>query len=343
MGPRTHVVILNWNGRRYVRDCLDSVFAQTHEEAKILVVDNGSTDGSAEFIRDAFPEAVLIALPENLHFARGTNAGVEVALRDPACEFVVTLNNDTRSDPEFLAGLVKWPRKDGLGWSPRNSCSWTDRRSSTRQGSARRGMGAGWTAVGTSGTKDNSTARRMCSHRRPVRPSIAEVSSTAWACSMQTSSRTTRTWTSPGELASRVGKRSSRLARSCTTSTRVPRATNPLGRPIRESETGSGTWSRTIPFSISRRESPGTDCGCSRLYAGGSSLFGTPLLPGPPQDKVQPLPSSRRPRSARASTHMPVSEERSRNDGCGMRTGEWTTRRSVGGSATTASRSKRCL
>ena len=115
MGPRTHVVILNWNGRRYVRDCLDSVFAQTHEDAKIFVVDNGSTDGSAEFIRDAFPEAVLIALPENLHFARGTNAGVEVALRDPACEFVVTLNNDTRSDPEFLAGLVKVAQEGRVG------------------------------------------------------------------------------------------------------------------------------------------------------------------------------------------------------------------------------------
>ena len=115
MGSRTHVVILNWNGRRYVRDCLDSIFAQTYRDAKILVVDNGSTDGSAEFIRDEFPEAVLIALPANLHFARGTNAGVEVALQDPACEFVVTLNNDTRLDPEFLAGLVKAAAEERVG------------------------------------------------------------------------------------------------------------------------------------------------------------------------------------------------------------------------------------
>src|SRR2546428_661661 len=115
MGSRTHVVILNWNGRRYVQDCLDSIFAQTYGDAKILVVDNGSTDGSAEFIRDEFPEAVLIALPENVHFARGTNAGVEVALQDPACEFVVTLNNDTRSDPEFLADLVKAAAEERVG------------------------------------------------------------------------------------------------------------------------------------------------------------------------------------------------------------------------------------
>src|SRR5439155_1420956 len=50
-----------------------------------------------------------------LHFARGTNAGVEAALRDPACEFVVTLNNDTRSDPEFVAGLVKAAQEGGVG------------------------------------------------------------------------------------------------------------------------------------------------------------------------------------------------------------------------------------
>src|SRR2546422_11511054 len=99
MGSRTHVVILNWNGRRYVRDCLDSIFAQTYGDAKILVVDNGSTDGSAEFIRVEFPAAVLIALPENVHFARRTNAREEAALHDPACEFGATLNNDTPSDP----------------------------------------------------------------------------------------------------------------------------------------------------------------------------------------------------------------------------------------------------
>src|SRR3989442_8002415 len=100
MGSRTHVVILNWNGRRYVHYCLHSIFAQTYGDAKILVVDNGSTDGSAEVIRAQFPEAVLIALPENLHFAQGTNAGVELAFQDPNCEFVVTLNNDPPSHPE---------------------------------------------------------------------------------------------------------------------------------------------------------------------------------------------------------------------------------------------------
>ena len=106
MGAAT-VVVLNWNGEAYIRDCLRSVLAQTYATYRVIVVDNASTDGSREIIRDEFPEAALVALPENLHFARGTNAGMEVALRDPECTYVVTLNNDTRVDPEWLAELVR--------------------------------------------------------------------------------------------------------------------------------------------------------------------------------------------------------------------------------------------
>ncbi len=115
MGARTQVVILNWNGRGYIRDCLRTALDQTYEDAGVLVVDNGSTDGSADLIRDEFPEARLVALPENLHFARGTNAGVVVALRDPRCKYVVTLNTDTTVDPEFLAELVKSAESNHVG------------------------------------------------------------------------------------------------------------------------------------------------------------------------------------------------------------------------------------
>ncbi|MEK6988280.1 MAG: glycosyltransferase family 2 protein, partial [Candidatus Thermoplasmatota archaeon] len=69
------------------------------------------TDGSREIARDEFPEAELLALPENRHFARGTNAGFERALQDHDCAYVVALNNDTRVDPEWLAALVK-PAED---------------------------------------------------------------------------------------------------------------------------------------------------------------------------------------------------------------------------------------
>src|SRR3972149_2574500 len=88
MGAAT-VVVLKWNGEAYIRDCLRSVLAQTYATYRVIVVDNASTDGSREFVPDDFPEAALVALPENLHFARGTNAGMEVALRDPECTYEI--------------------------------------------------------------------------------------------------------------------------------------------------------------------------------------------------------------------------------------------------------------
>ena len=107
MEELAYVVILNWNGAGYIRDCLRSALAQTYPHYRVLVVDNGSTDASRAIVQDEFPEATFLGLPENLHFARGSNAGIRKALEDPDCAHVVTLNNDTRVDPEWLMELVR--------------------------------------------------------------------------------------------------------------------------------------------------------------------------------------------------------------------------------------------
>jgi len=109
------IVILNWNGRDYIRGCVRSALDQTYGNFRVLVVDNGSTDGSRETVADEFPEAGLLPLPDNLHFARGSNAGFEEALRDPECAFVAPLNNDTRVDPEWLASLVASAQEPRVG------------------------------------------------------------------------------------------------------------------------------------------------------------------------------------------------------------------------------------
>lgn len=101
------VVILNWNGRDFIRDCLRSVLAQTYPSFRVIVVDNRSTDGSREIVEAEFPEVTLVGLPENRHFAKGTNAGFRESLKDPTCGFVATLNNDTRVSPDWLAELVR--------------------------------------------------------------------------------------------------------------------------------------------------------------------------------------------------------------------------------------------
>lgn len=106
MGSRATVVVLNWNGRDYLRTCLRSLVAQTYEDRHILVVDNASPDGSASIVSEEFPEAELLVMAENLHFARGMNAGFARALADPQTRYVVALNNDVRADPEWLGALV---------------------------------------------------------------------------------------------------------------------------------------------------------------------------------------------------------------------------------------------
>ena len=99
------VVIPNWNGKDLLEQYLPSVVEALagNPDNEIVVVDNGSTDGSAEFVRAAFPQVTLLALPRNLGFGGGSNAGIRAARN----EIVVLLNNDMRVDPGFLAPLLE--------------------------------------------------------------------------------------------------------------------------------------------------------------------------------------------------------------------------------------------
>jgi GT2 family glycosyltransferase len=109
---KVSVIILNWNGRKYLPECLDSLAAQAFRDFEVVLVDNGSSDGSAEFVREHYPWVRLVDLPENTGFAAGNNRGLEEA----GGELIVILNNDTRVVPDFLAELVRVAESDvGIG------------------------------------------------------------------------------------------------------------------------------------------------------------------------------------------------------------------------------------
>lgn len=98
------VVIPNWNGRDLLQKYIPSVVAAMagHPRNEILVVDNGSEDGSVEFLREHFPQVKVLALPRNLGFGGGSNAGFRAASND----IVVLLNSDMRVAPDFLEPLL---------------------------------------------------------------------------------------------------------------------------------------------------------------------------------------------------------------------------------------------
>lgn len=97
------VVIPNYNGIRFLRECLDSVFAQAAgtPEYEVLVIDNGSADGSLELLRENYPRVHAEGLPENTGFCHAVNLGIRLS----SAPYVILLNNDTKVKPEFIKNL----------------------------------------------------------------------------------------------------------------------------------------------------------------------------------------------------------------------------------------------
>ncbi len=111
-GSAASVVIPNWNGRELLEKYLPSVIAALagNPANELIVVDNGSTDGSAAFLRERFPEVRVVALGRNRGFGGGANAGVRAARNG----IVVLLNSDMRVAPDFLAPLLAGFRNENV-------------------------------------------------------------------------------------------------------------------------------------------------------------------------------------------------------------------------------------
>jgi len=100
------LVIANWNGREKLETCLKALSMQSFQDFRIFLVDNGSHDGSAAFVRENFPEVKLITLDSNHGFADPNNRAIRLALEDPNVHSILTLNNDTSVAPDFLEELI---------------------------------------------------------------------------------------------------------------------------------------------------------------------------------------------------------------------------------------------
>jgi GT2 family glycosyltransferase len=100
--PFISIIIVNYNGLRWLYDCLNAVFSQSYSNFEVIVVDNASGDGSAEFIRSHFGSVKLKQLDSNYGYAAANNIGLKFAQG----EFIVFLNNDTKVLDNWLESLV---------------------------------------------------------------------------------------------------------------------------------------------------------------------------------------------------------------------------------------------
>lgn len=103
-GSQVAVVIPNWNGEELLDDCLRSLLRQSIK-ARIIVVDNGSSDNSVDLIKTKYPSVIIMQMDKNYGFTGGVNRGIECAI-DLGCAYIALFNNDAVADKEWLKELL---------------------------------------------------------------------------------------------------------------------------------------------------------------------------------------------------------------------------------------------
>jgi GT2 family glycosyltransferase len=97
------IIILNWNGLEHLKICLPSVIRQSYKNIEIIVVDNASTDGSSEYVRQNYDAVKLVCNSTNVGFSKGNNVGIQIA----SGKYIAVLNNDTELEPNWVGSLVE--------------------------------------------------------------------------------------------------------------------------------------------------------------------------------------------------------------------------------------------
>lgn len=97
------IIIPNYNGKKFMKDCMDALAQQEYKDFDLICVDNGSTDGSLAYFREEYPDMQVIALDENYGFSRAVNEGIKAA----QTPYVILLNNDTKPFPGYVGALVE--------------------------------------------------------------------------------------------------------------------------------------------------------------------------------------------------------------------------------------------
>jgi GT2 family glycosyltransferase len=110
--PFVSVILVSYNSKQYLKECLDSLKKQTYKNFEIILVDNDSSDDSVKFVKQNYPFVKIIKNKENLGFAEGNNIGIKEAFKSKKIRYVVCLNVDTKTDKNWLKELVSVAEKN---------------------------------------------------------------------------------------------------------------------------------------------------------------------------------------------------------------------------------------
>lgn len=109
--PNVYAIVLNWNGLSFLRESMEALLNQDYDELHVLFVDNGSSDGSAAFIRDNFPKVEIIAFEKNRGFEIPNNIAMGQAISQGA-DYILLLNNDVVLERNAISELVQAGESD---------------------------------------------------------------------------------------------------------------------------------------------------------------------------------------------------------------------------------------
>lgn len=107
MHPLVAVVIVTWNNSKDIKECLQSVLDQDYPSYKVVLVDNNSSDNTAEIVMSQFPEVTVLAQTQNLFFAGGNNVGINYAIKTFDTAYVATLNPDTVVRHNWISAQIE--------------------------------------------------------------------------------------------------------------------------------------------------------------------------------------------------------------------------------------------
>jgi len=147
MAKKVAIIVLVYNGRQYLPDCLFSLrkISYPKDLYKVVAVDNNSSDSSAKYIRNNFPEVTVIENEKNLGFAAGNNVGVKYAL-ESGFDYVHFLNQDTVVDADFLQeAVVAAEKEEKIACVQSKLLYFSDKSKLNSRGNVIHYLGFGWT------------------------------------------------------------------------------------------------------------------------------------------------------------------------------------------------------